>query len=284
MASYRNVLKKARQLCEQAGIGSQAPQILLLEKTNMDNTSLYLHYEDEMPQPAYDAYQADLAKLLAGQPLAYVLGFQWFYGYKMAVSKDVLIPRYETEELVANVLADIDLYFAGRKHLTVADVATGSGNIALALVKEEPKIKMFATDISAKALNVAKANAASLQCHVTFYKGSMLKPLIDHNVRLDVLVCNPPYIPRKQDIDNSVRDYEPHVALFGGDDGLRFYRLVMSSALKVIKSKSFLAFEIGYDEAASLLAMAQKYFPDDRSVIIKDINGKDRMLFIYHNL
>ena len=111
-----------------------------------------------------------------------------------------------------------------------------------------------------------------------------VKPLIEEGVKLDILVSNPPYIPAKQQVQTSVDLYEPHVALFGGDDGLYFYRRIFQDAPKVLKEQSFMAFEIGFDEKDSLLAEAKKYFPDDRFEVLKDINGKDRMLFIYHNL
>lgn len=284
MATYRQVLRQARKQAEEAGIGSEAPQILLVELTNMDNTSLYQNYEEEMPEAAIQTYRQALDRLLNHEPLAYVLGYQWFYGYKMKVSPDVLIPRYETEELVANVLADIDTYFVTRLHLTAADVATGSGNIAAALVLEEPKLKMYATDISKKALKVAKENAEALNCPITFYAGSMLKPLIDRQIKVEVLTCNPPYIPKTQQVDPAVGDFEPHVALFGGDDGLRFYRMVLKDAYKVLKNKAIMAFEIGYDEAEGLKQLVETYCPDDRYKIVKDINGKNRMLFIYHGL
>jgi len=282
MPTYRQVLRQARQKAEAAGIGSESVQILMLEKTQMDNTNLYLHYDEAMPEAAIAAYARDVDRLLSKEPLAYVLGYQWFYGYKLAVSRDVLIPRYETEELVANVLADIDQLFPDRRRLTAADVATGSGNIAIALAKEEPKLRLYATDISAKALKLAAANAASLGCHITLLHGSMLAPLIAKGVRLDVLVCNPPYIPVHQDIDPSVKDHEPHLALFGGQDGLRFYRMVFRDAPQVIKRRCLLAFEIGYDEKDALLQAAHEHFPADRIEVLKDINGKDRMLFIYH--
>ncbi|MGB4627816.1 MAG: HemK/PrmC family methyltransferase, partial [Erysipelotrichaceae bacterium] len=184
----------------------------------------------------------------------------------------------------ANILADTDYYFKNSISIDIADIGTGSGAIAIALKKEESKFNMFATDISGKALEIARKNSELNDCQITFFQGDMLQPLIDHNIKLDVLVCNPPYIPAKQRIQKSVIDFEPHVALFGGEDGLFFYHSVFENAHKVIKDKSFMAFEIGYDEKEALIKMVKEYFPDDKYEVLKDINGKDRMLFIYHNL
>ncbi|MBR0230170.1 MAG: protein-(glutamine-N5) methyltransferase, release factor-specific, partial [Erysipelotrichaceae bacterium] len=103
-------------------------------------------------------------------------------------------------------------------------------------------------------------------------------------LKLDILVSNPPYIPVEQEVQKSVGEYEPHVALFGGNDGLYFYRKIFEKAYQLIKEHSFMAFEIGFDEKDALLQLAKEYFPNDRYDVLKDLNGKNRMLFIYHNL
>ena len=281
MASYRSLIEEANKLNPD---NSQAITMLMLELCNMDNTSLYLDYEKEVDKTIEEKFNQGVKRLIAGEPLQYILGYQWFYGYKLIVDPGCLIPRYETEELVANVLADIDYYFADYKSVTIADVGTGSGNIAIALKLEEPKLQMWATDISQQALDLAKRNSQLNKADITFLQGDMLQPLIDNNIRLDVLVSNPPYIPVHQQMQAAVVDNEPHVALFGGEDGLDFYRSEFENASKVIKEHSFLAFEIGYDEKDAISNLVKQYFPNDRFEILKDINGKDRMLFIYHNL
>lgn len=281
MASYRSLIEEANKLNPD---NSQAITMLMLELCNMDNTSLYLDYEKEVDKTIEEKFNQGVKRLIAGEPLQYILGYQWFYGYKLIVDPGCLIPRYETEELVANVLADIDYYFADYKSVTIADVGTGSGNIAIALKLEEPKLQMWATDISQQALDLAKRNSQLNKADITFLQGDMLQPLIDNNIKLDVLVSNPPYIPVHQQMQAAVVDNEPHVALFGGEDGLDFYRSEFENASKVIKEHSFLAFEIGYDEKDAISNLVKQYFPNDRFEILKDINGKDRMLFIYHNL
>ena len=232
MSSYKEVLKHAQRRMEEADRGEQAALLYLLELTNMEAHNLYMEFEQEMPEDIEKEYEAGIQRLLAGEPLGHVLGFEWFYGYRFKVNEDVLIPRPETEELVANVLAAYDEYFQGQQ-VTAADIGTGSGAIAISLKKEEENIHMLASDISEKAVMVAN---------------------------------------------------EPHVALFGGEDGLKFYRVIFENAPKILNEKAFMAFEMGYNQKEALSAEARKYFPDAKIEVIKDMSGKNRMLFIYLNL
>ena len=284
MPSYREVLNNTVKRIENSDLSDEAVRMLMLELCNISNADLYLHYEDEIDPQILEKFNDGVERLLNDEPLQYILGYQWFYGNKILVNEEVLIPRYETEELVANVLADSDYFFKDYNTIDISDVGTGSGAIAISLAKEEPKFKMSATDISDTALEVAKENAKLNGVNIEFYQGDMLEPLIERNIKLDILVSNPPYIPVQQEVQKSVGEYEPHVALFGGNDGLYFYRKIFEKAYQVIKEQSFMAFEIGYDEKDALLKLAKEYFPNDRYDVIKDINGKDRMLFIYHNL
>ena len=284
MPSYREVLNKTIKNISNTDISDEAVRILMLELCNMSSADLYLHYEDEIDQDILDKFNDGVERLLKNEPLQYILGYQWFYGNKIIVNEEVLIPRYETEELVANVLADSDYFFKDKEEIVIADVGTGSGAIAVSLAKEEPKFRMYATDISDTALEVARQNAELNGVNITFYQGDMLEPLIEQGLKLDILVSNPPYIPVEQEVQKSVGEYEPHVALFGGNDGLYFYRKIFEKAYQLVKEHSFMAFEIGFDEKDALLKLAEEYFPDDRYDVLKDLNGKNRMLFIYHNL
>lgn len=284
MPSYHDVLWQAYQKINHTDVTREAVQILMLELCNLSNQDLYMHYEDEIPQDILEEFNIGVKRLLKNEPLQYILGFQSFYGYKIKVNDTVLIPRYETEELVANVLADSDFYFENLQEITIADVGTGSGAIAITLKKEEPRFRMYATDISEEALDTARDNAATLEADVEFLQGDMLQPLIDKGIKLDILVSNPPYIPVHQEVQKSVGEYEPHVALFGGNDGLFFYRSIFENAHKVLRERSFMAFEIGYDEKGQIIAELKKSFPDSPYEVLKDLNGKDRMLFVYNNL
>ena len=134
------------------------------------------------------------------------------------------------------------------------------------------------------AVEVAKDNAMNLGANVEFMIGDMLQPLLEREIKVDIFVSNPPYIPQEQKIEAMVKDNEPHIALFGGDDGLYFYRKIFQGVRSLLNDRALLAFEMGFDQRELMEEALQKYFPDDSYEIIKDINGKDRMLFIYHNL
>ena len=284
MSTYHAILKNAQKRMEDAGYGEQAALLYMLELTNKEAYNLYMEFEEEMDKDIETAYEAGINRLLKGEPLGHVLGFEWFYGYRFHVGPDVLIPRPETEELVANVLAAYDEYFSTVENVTAVDIGTGSGAIAISLKKEEENIHMMATDISENAVTVAKQNADENEAVVNFMVGDMLEPLIDRNLKVDILISNPPYIPQEEQMEHSVVDYEPHVALFGGEDGLKFYRIIFENASKVLKERAMMAFEMGYNQKEALTAEARKYFPDAKIEVLKDMSGKNRMLFIYINL
>ena len=248
---------------------------LLLEQ----GRNLYLEMNEEIDEATQVKFDSIMDKLYEDMPLAYAMGVQYFYGYPIEVNSDVLIPRYETEELVLKVILEIDQYFDNQE-ITVLDVGTGSGAIACALKAECPHIHMFASDISENALKQAQRNADNNHVKVEFYQGDMLQPFIDHAIRADVIVCNPPYIPSNEIIENSVKAYEPHLALFGGEDGLMFYRSVLSNAHHILKQKNILAFEMGWNQGETLSDLARLYFPHAEIEVIKDMQGKDRILMV----
>ncbi|MBQ1506512.1 MAG: peptide chain release factor N(5)-glutamine methyltransferase [Erysipelotrichales bacterium] len=280
MPTYREALRTATKEVENLGIYAESVQVLMLEAANQSRNDLYRDYNEEIPLDVYEEFRKGVERLKKDEPLAYILGYTWFYGRKIKVNEDVLIPRPETEELCANVLADIDEYFP-EGEIDAADVGTGSGEIAITLKLEEPRLRMIGTDISEDALKVARKNAEELGADVTFLQGDMLEPLIKAGKKFDVFISDPPYIPAEQKIDASVKEYEPHVALFGGDDGLKFYRAIFRDVKKILKDRFMLGFEIGYDQKDALMKLAQETFPEDRVEVLKDIAGKDRMLFVY---
>lgn len=284
MSTYREVLKKAQAQMEEADRGEQAAFLYLLELTNKEAHNLYMEYDEEMREEDIKTFEDGIQRLVKGEPLGHVLGFEWFYGYRFTVNEDVLIPRPETEELVANILASYDEHFSDATNVIAVDVGTGSGAIAISVKKEEPNIHMIATDISEKATTVAKMNAQQNDAIITTMVGDMLAPLIDRDIKVDILISNPPYIPSGETMEDSVVNYEPHVALFGGEDGLKFYRMIFENAHKVLKEKAFMAFEMGYDQKERLSALASEYFPKAKVEVIKDLSGKNRMLFVYINL
>ncbi len=284
MATYREALRQAQKQLRDKGMNEQEAQLYMVELCALKVHDLYMEIDQEMDAELKDTYEAGIERLLKNEPLAHILGYEWFYGYRFSVNEDVLIPRPETEELVANILAEYDEYFQDQADVTLVDVGTGSGAIAVSLKKEAEAMNVMGTDISEKAIAVACENARSNQAAVPFMVGDMLEPLIDRNLKVDILISNPPYIPIHEEMEASVVDYEPHVALFGGDDGLKFYRIIFENCRKVLKEKAMMAFEMGWNQKEAIIKLVQTYFPNDRYEIVKDMSGKDRMLFIYINL
>lgn len=282
--TFEQEVRKYEKLCDQNDVPRETVMAYLVELSQQERYNLYANFREEMPEDLRNSFEAGMARILKQEPMAHVLGYSWFYGYKFIVNEDVLIPRPETEELCANILARMDQHFSKNETIYCVDVGTGSGAIAITLCKEEPHVHMMATDISQEALVTARKNAQMNEADVQFMAGDMLRPLIEKNIRVDVLVCNPPYIPQEEKMEKSVVDFEPHVALFGGEDGLKFYREIFADCQKVLKDKAFMAFEMGWDQRERMSQLVEKTLPGWKYEILKDMNGKDRMLFVYRNL
>ena len=284
MVTVRKLIKDAEKLLDENHKDCNVPKVLFYHLANKEPHQLYLMMDEEVDQDLYDSFQAGMKRYLEGEPIQYIKGKETFFSRDFIVNENVLIPRYETEELVENILYHIDDYFEDYETIDLCDVGTGSGAIAISLALEEAKLKVVATDISDDALEVARLNAKELGANVEFYQGDMLEPLIDRNIKVDIFVSNPPYIPVNQEIESVVKDNEPHVALFGGNDGLYFYRKIFERVKMVIKDRALLAFEMGFDQRELMEEALEYYFPECPYEIIKDMNGKDRMLFIYYHL
>lgn len=284
MATVKELIKLAESRLADASKDVNVAKVLFYHLADKQPHELYLMYDEEVSSELEAKFLAGMEEYYQGKPIQYIKGVENFFGRDFKVNEDVLIPRYETEELVENILYRIDDYFAEYQSITLCDVGTGSGAIATSLALEEPRLKVFATDISLKAVTVAKDNAKNLGANIEFMVGDMLEPLLENEIKVDIFVSNPPYIPQEQEIEAMVKDNEPHVALFGGNDGLYFYRKIFQGVEPLLQERALLAFEMGFDQRELMEAALQEYFPNDPHEIIKDINGKDRMLFIYRNL
>ena len=215
-----------------------------------------------------------IKRLESGEPVQYVVGNVDFYGNIISVNNDVLIPRFETEELVSKTIDYIKSNFKGK--IDVVDIGTGSGCIAITL-KKEIDCNMDAVDISDKALCMAKKNAIDNNVEINFFKSDMLNSL---NKKYDVIISNPPYISYNEEIMDIVRNNEPELALYAPNDGLYYYEEILKDANKYLKEKSIIAFEIGYMQGNSIKNIAYNYFPNSEIILEKDMNGKDRFIFI----
>lgn len=227
----------------------------------------------------YPLFKSVIKRFLEGEMIEYIFNKAYFLSLSLYVDKNVLIPRQETEQLVNSVIQRIKAIFKNQS-INVADVCTGSGAIGVAISKALPTINMFLTDISKEALDVAKINAKKLgNDKIKLYLGDMLDPLIENNIKLDALICNPPYIDDIQTIDSKTWNQEPHLALLASPNTL-FYEKIFKDYEKVMNDKFLLAFEIGEDMEASLSLLINKYFKKCEYEFMKDVYGKTRFLFI----
>lgn len=218
-----------------------------------------------------------IKSLEAGEPVQYIVGNVDFYGYELDVNKDVLIPRRETEELVEEVIKRSKAF----NNPVIIDVGTGSGAIAISL-SNELNTHVYASDISKKALEVASRNIRKTKANVTLLEGNMLKPYMERDIKVDILVSNPPYIKEDEVIEDIVKNNEPHLALYAKNNGLEFYESILKNAVKVLNDKYLIAFEIGETMGKDIKDLSIKYLKDVSVEIKKDLSGKNRMLFVYN--
>lgn len=284
MKTVRQLIKEAENRLDDEHKDVNVAKVLFYHLAHKEPHELYLMMNEEVDEDLEQAFLQGMEQYYQGTPIQYIKGYETFFGRDFKVNEDVLIPRYETEELVENILYRIDDYFYDYQEIKLCDVGTGSGAIAITLALEEPRLKVIATDISKDALKVAKENAQALCANVEFRAGDLLQPLLDTNEKVDIFVSNPPYIPNDQQIEAMVKDNEPHVALFGGNDGLYFYRKIFKEVKPLLNDRALLAFEMGFDQRELMEEAIHEFFGDYPFEIIKDMNGKDRMLFVYYHL
>lgn len=212
-----------------------------------------------------------------GEPVQYIVGNVDFYGYKIEVNKNVLIPRFETEELVENTINLLKNNFPQK--INVLEVGTGSGCISIALKKELPKTIITATDISKKAIETASKNAKMNDVDINFINTNIFDGIED---KFDCIISNPPYISKEEEIMDIVYNNEPHEALFADNDGLFFYEQILKNAKNIIKDKYLICFEIGMTQANEISNYAKKYLNNPKIEVKKDLQQRDRMIFIYN--
>ena len=218
--------------------------------------------------------EEDYKKLLEGYPIQYLIGYVDFYGYKIYVNENVLIPRYETEYLVQKTINYSKKIFNDK--LDILDLGTGSGAISIVLGRELNSI-VTGVDISEDALNVAKKNAIENKVSINFIKSNMLDSV---EGKYDIVVSNPPYIDIDEKIMDTVKKYEPHLALYAKDNGLYFYKNILSNIKPYLKERFIIAFEIGWWQGSLIEKIAQEYFENSNILIEKDLTNRDRYIFI----
>lgn len=218
-----------------------------------------------------DQLEEGIRKYNLGIPVQYIVGNVDFYGNIIEVNENVLIPRFETEELVDRTIKRLK----NKRNLDIVDLGTGSGCIAIALAKNLD-CNVDAVDISASALQVAQKNAINNHVNIDFYFGDMLQPL---SKKYDIIISNPPNIAYDEGIMSIVKDNEPHIALYASNDGLYYYEKILSNCKKYLKKNGLIIFEIGCNQAEKITSLAHQYLNCD-VVVEKDLQNKDRFVFI----
>ena len=214
-------------------------------------------------------------KRLKKEPIQYIVGSVNFYGYTFIVNKNTLIPRFETEELVNETIKRIKKLF--KNSISILDIGTGSGCIGITLKKELPNSKITITDISKKTLKVAKQNINHLNVDIEVKQTNILKNI---DKKYDCIISNPPYISKKEPIMNLVKRNEPKKALYAKQNGIYFYEEILKNAKKNLNKNFLIAFEIGNNQKKDIENIANKYFKNIKIETKKDLNNRDRMLFI----
>ncbi|MBO0420141.1 peptide chain release factor N(5)-glutamine methyltransferase [Vagococcus fluvialis] len=272
--TYFEVLKWASSFLENNHQEAYIAEYLLLEKNRWTKTDLLMNFKKQMPLAEYNAYKADLEKVTLHIPVQYLIGSTEFYGRRFKVNEHTLIPRPETEELVELILKDNH-----QENLEVVDIGTGTGIIALSLSLENPTWKVTGLDISKEALKIATRNNQALEGQVHFLESDVLSKF-PKNKKIDILVSNPPYISYDEceEMDESVREYEPKQALFAENNGLAIYEKIAKESTTVLSETGRIYLEIGYLQGESVSQIFKEAYPTKSVRVIKDLNGQDRII------
>jgi release factor glutamine methyltransferase len=250
--------------------------LLLAHVLKAARVKLYMDFDRPLSKDELSTYKALIQRRLAGEPTQYLVGAKEFYGRRFSVDARVLIPRPETELLVEAALRELP----SDRPIRVLDLCTGSGCIALTLAAERPRSSVWATDLSAGALVVARQNAEQLGLdgRVTFFEGDLCDPL-PQQARFDLIVANPPYVRRGElaTLQREVRR-EPTLALDGGDDGLEVLRRVLAQAAPRLNAGGLLALEIGEEQGAAVRELLVRAGYHDAR-IERDLERHDRLAF-----
>ena len=279
----RDALRSAIQRLEAADVGSPRlnAETLLMFTLAVDRAYLFAHPERALTSEEQSRYDAALAERARGVPAQYITGHQEFWGLDLIVSPAVLIPRPETEHVVETVLEIARRRPSPDLALRLVDVGTGSGAIALALARELPSAEVHAADISAEALEVARANAARLCLERIHFRQSDALAAFAAEPAFDFVVSNPPYVGENEadKVQAIVKKFEPHVAVFAGTDGLDLIRRLVPEARARLKPEGWLVMEIGYSIGDAVQALVADW---SEVRVVPDLQGIPRVVAARH--
>ena len=252
-------------------------RILLCHNNGIKSMSgFYIHKNENIRD--LQGFLSQFQRFLDGEPIQYILGETEFLGLNFNVDKRVLIPRQETEEVVTQAYLRA-LQMFGDSVINVADVCCGSGVMGITLAKKLKVRYLFMSDISEDAIEVAKTNAKRNDVIANFFVGDACEELVKAGAKVDLLVANPPYILNKEEVDKSVLENEPHIALFA-DEELTVYKHIFEALPKIKNKRLLCVFEIGYDLKEKLIKLLEKTVKNATFGFAKDINGKERILIL----
>lgn len=249
-------------------------KLLLSDMINKNALELLNYLDLEVNNEISEKYKRAVEAIRNNKPIQYVLNKVNFYGLELYVDERCLIPRFETEELVEKTLEVINNNF---DKVSIVDLGCGSGAIGLTIKNKLPSSEVDLIDISEDALEVSKINKDKHKLDVAIIHNDMLKNI---NKKYDVIISNPPYIKENEEIEDIVKNNEPHNALYAGLDGLKFYEEILEDIKDNIKEKYLITFEIGSDQKEDLEVLATKYLPDSKYKCYKDMQGRDRIFLI----
>lgn len=279
MAKVFEVYQKALKDGKEKGLLSQDLRLLIAHIQGYnEGIDVLIHQDDELKDQK--SFDDGLARLFNDEPIEYIINDATFLNRHLYVDQRVLIPRMETEELVANFTERIDDYFDPRNYLVAADIGTGSGAIALALKSFFPNWIVLASDISSPALEIAKKNIQESGLRINVLEGSSLEPYIEAKMNLDIIISNPPYIVDRSLTQESVKKYEPSSALWL-DKEHSVYEDIFRDCHLVKKGSLLMCFEIGSDLEPYLDELMKKYLTDYKAEYMNDLMGRKRFLFVY---
>ena len=251
-------------------------RILLAKVLNISKEKLIIEYDKEISKKEEEIFFDGIEKISNGYPLQYLTSAQEFMKMKFFVNENVLIPRPDTESLVLEVIK----ICKDENKKDILELCTGSGIIAISLAKYLKNVKILATDISNLALEVARKNAKELldldEKEISFIQSDMFENV---DKKYDLIVSNPPYI-RKNDIEKYNLEYEPKLALDGGEDGLDFYRIIIEEGYKYLKKNGIIALEIGFDQKEDVINLANNIGKYKEIYSLKDLGGNDRVVVL----
>jgi len=245
-------------------------ELIISHVLDMNKANLYLNSKDILDNEKSDIIEQFIIRRTKHEPLQYILGETEFYGCKIKVNPDVLIPRPETELLVEKLVQE--------NVNSILEIGTGSGAIAIALAKQMKNVQIEATDISEKDLNTARQNGELNNVSINFIQSDIFENIKN---KYDIIVSNPPYISKKE-YDNlapEIKDYEPEISLLAKEEGLFYYKKIFENAKDYLTEKGKIYFEIGYNQAEKIKEIAKENGFDEINVF-KDLNGFDRIVMI----